>query len=107
MQVGFGQGLALGIRGLRVDRRALVDLTVSDAIDRTTAHVDEAPDAGLLGDVGHVRRTLVVDVVGDRADQVAGRVVGQLGHGDDRVHPVQVCRGQVTHVLDQGPWTRG
>ena len=49
LQVALDQRLALGVRGLRVDRRGLVDLAVGDAVDAAGRHVDEARDAGLLG----------------------------------------------------------
>ena len=69
-----------------------VDLTVGDTVDRAGGHVDEAGDTGLLGQRGQVHRPLVVDLVGDGRRKLTQRVVGQLSHVDDGVHPGQVLR---------------
>ncbi len=100
--VALDQRLADGVGGLRVGRRGLVDGAGGHAVDTARRHVDEALHAGGLGQGGQPHRPLVVHPVGDLAEQVAQRVVGQLGHVHHGVEAAQVVLGEGAHVAVQG-----
>ena len=88
--------LALGVRGLRVERRLLVDeLLVGCAVDAARRRVDEPRHAGRLGGGRRgATEPSMVDLVRDRRRELTERVVRQLGHVHDRVDTLEIRRGR-------------